>query len=92
MSPNDRPETSAQETTDEHEISFEMMLGALADCSNEELASITAAIDTLIKKREKAEKRAAIKQIKALSQKFDINLQEIHTQPRKYQQGKKPES
>jgi hypothetical protein len=26
------------------------------------------------------------------AQKFDINLQEIHTQPRKYQQEKKPES
>jgi alcohol dehydrogenase class IV len=78
-------ETPGQETSEEQGITLEMILEFLPDLSDEELAAISAEIDTLVKKREKSERRAAIKQIKELSQKYKINLSEIPTKPRKNQ-------
>lgn len=88
MAPNKETEKPGQESSDEQGITFETILEYLPDLSDEELAAISAEIDSIIKKREKAEHRAAIRQIKELSQKFDINLSEIPTKPRKDQKRK----
>jgi hypothetical protein len=88
MTLNETTQTPGQESSEEQEITLEIILESLPELGDEALAAIRAEIDSIAKKRERAERRAAIKQIKELSQRFDIDLSEIPSKPRKQQKEK----
>ena len=76
MTLNDATTTPRQETSEEQDIILESFLNL---SNNERLANMTAEIDSIVRNRKEAERRAAVSKIKELAQRYEINLSEIST-------------